>query len=71
MMKLIRIRIHLDFNGNQIGQPEIINILPDNMNCLDKVARIYARMIQNDFAVSKERGEQGELKIQKSERKSC
>ncbi len=45
------IRLRFDFNGNQIGQPEIIDTLINDNDGLDKLARIYARMIKNDKGV--------------------
>ncbi len=66
------IKIRIAFNGNRIGEPEIIKVLPENPEVnLSKLARIYARMIQNDLANSEGEGGQKKLEVQKSERKSC
>lgn len=61
----------MDFNGNRLGSPEIIETLAGDCDGLDKLAKIYARMILNDLAASNEKGGQGEIEIQKNERKSC
>lgn len=68
-MTNVLIKIRVDFNGNRLGEPEIIEIIPgDGQGQLNKAARIYARMIKNELAAAVE---ETNLKAQKSERKSC
>jgi hypothetical protein len=49
MMAVARVKLRIDFNGNRIGQPEIIETLIHCNDGLDKLAKIYARMIKNDL----------------------
>lgn len=71
MIQSVLLRIRMDFNGNRLGEPEIIKILPDDaQGCLKKTARIYARMIQNDLINNEDKGGQKKSEVQKSERKS-
>ncbi len=68
-MTNVLIKIRVDFNGNRLGEPEIIEIIPgDPQGQLNKAARIYARMIKNELAAAVE---ETNSEDQKSERKSC
>lgn len=53
MSHLALLKVRMDFDGNRIGEPEIIEVMSGNNKreeYLNKLASVYARLLQKELA---------------------
>ncbi|MDD4590123.1 MAG: hypothetical protein PHG06_06775 [Parabacteroides sp.] len=72
MTVVARVKIRMDFCGEKLGKPEIIEFIPEPVEAnLLKSARIYARMIKIEVDTGQNYRIAQDITQQKSKRKSC